>query len=365
MVNEKFLILVINPGSTSTKFALFENEQALFERTVRHPPEDFADCASITEQHDVRLRYIMDALRERDIRLENLSAVVGRGGMIAPLASGTYAVNELMLEDLHGEVAGLHASCLGAIIAADIAGKYNIPSFVVDPAVVDEMIPEARLSGLPQIPRESLFHALNTKAVGRLCAREMGMDYNDARFVICHMGGGITTSAHRYGRVIDATHGMYGEGAFTPERSGLVYGRGLIEMAFSGNYSKQELLALMQRNGGIKAYLGLNDMREVEQRVMRGEAEATLVLRAMIHQLSKDIGGMIAVLGGRCDAAILTGGIAFSAMIVSMIKEYVAPMAPLKVYPGELEMEALAQGGLRVLRGEEKAAVYAGYAGKS
>ena len=361
MCAEKYLILVLNPGSTSTKFAVFENEQALFEQTVRHPAEDFAACPSIVDQRSVRLRYILDALAERGVRLEDLDAVVGRGGLVAPLASGTYGINELMLQDLRGEYAGSHASCLGGLIAADLAAQYNIPAFVVDPAVVDEMIPEARLSGLPQIKRESVFHALNTKAVARLCASDLGLDYVDARFIVSHLGGGITTGAHLYGRVIDATHGMYGEGPFTPERSGAVYGRGLIEMAFSGRYTRQELLALMQRNGGLKAYLGSNDLREVENRVERGEAEATLVLRAMVYQIAKDIGSMYTVLNCRCDAVILTGGIAFSGLVVSMLKERVAGLAPIKVYPGELEMEALAWGGLRVLRGREKAAEYTGY----
>lgn len=361
MADKKFLILVINPGSTSTKYAVFENEKSLFEQTVRHPLEDFTNCSTVADQKDVRMRYIMDSLKEKGIKLEDISAVVGRGGLVAPLASGTYAVNEVMLKDLYGPGAARHASCLGGIIAHEMSVKYNIPAFVVDPVVVDEMIPEARLSGIPQVERVSVFHALNTKAVARLCAKDLDIEYNDARFVVCHMGGGITTGAHRYGRVIDVTNGIAGEGAFSPERSGGLYVQNIVEMSFSGEWQKADLLAFTNKNGGIKAYLGINDMREVEARVMKGDPEATLVLRAMVFQIAKDIGSMIAALDGRCDAVILTGGIAFSGMICGMIKQHVELMAPVKVYPGELEMEALAWGGLRVLRGEEKAANYTGY----
>jgi butyrate kinase len=357
---DKKLILVINPGSTSTKFAVFEDEKSIFEETVRHPLSDFADCEKMADQMTVRMRYITEALSRQGIKLEKLSAVVGRGGLVAPMASGTYVVTEAMLKDLHREKASIHASCLGGIIAYDLGKKYSIPAYIVDSVVVDEIVPEARISGIPQIERISAFHALNAKAVARLCAKDLGLDYNDARLVVCHMGGGISTSAHRYGRAIDVINGIAGEGGFSPERCGGVYGQNLVEMSFSGQYTKEELLAFMQKNGGIKAYLGVNDMRDVEKMVMRGDPKASLVLNAMAYQVAKDIGTMVVALEGRVDAIVLTGGIAYSNMFTGMIKNYVDRLAPVKVYPGELEMEALAWGGLRVLRGEEKPGAYVG-----
>jgi butyrate kinase len=358
MSSAKHLILVINPGSTSTKFAVFENESSVFDKTIRHPPEDFSNCPDIKSQKEVRLRYIYETLKEKGFALSEFDTVVGRGGITRPLSSGTYAVNETMLKDLMSGPASAHASCLGGIIAAEIAGRHNIPAFVVDPVVVDELMPEARLSGIPAIPRTSIFHALNAKAVARLCARDMGLRYEDARFVVAHLGGGITVGAHCYGQVIDVTNGIDGEGPFSPERCGSAPVVPVIELCFSGKLQKEELIAWFQKNGGIKAYLGLNDMREVESRASGGDEKALLVLKAMIYQISKDIGAMAVALQGRVDAIILTGGIAHSNQFTAGIKQYVDRLAPVRTYPGELEMEALAWGGLRVLRGEEKAREY-------
>jgi butyrate kinase len=359
---DKYLILAINPGSTSTKFAVFENETSIFEKTIRHPPEDFAKCVKIKDQKSVRLKYILDALKEKGIALESLKAVVGRGGIIAPMASGTYDVNEKMLQDLTEEngSASAHASCLGGIIAADMAKTYKISAFIVDPVVVDEFIPEARISGIPDIERISVFHALNTKAVARLVAKGMGMKYEEGRFVLVHMGGGVTVGAHRYGQVIDVTNGITGEGPITPERSGALPCEPLIQLCFSGKYTKEQLLGFVQKNGGIKAYLGTNDMRDVEKMSANGDAKATLILNAMAYQVAKDIGAMVAALEGRVDAIILTGGIAYSNLFNGLIKKFVDRLAPVRAYPGELEMEALAWGALRVLRGEEKASTYTG-----
>ncbi|MDR2892692.1 MAG: butyrate kinase [Deltaproteobacteria bacterium] len=355
---DKKLILVINPGSTSTKFAVFENEKSIFEKTIRHPQEDFADCPGVKDQKAVRLRYISEALAEKGISLDKLSAVVGRGGIIKPMTSGTYNVDEKMLKDLLSGGAAAHASCLGGIIASEISAKYNIPAFVVDPVVVDELEPEARISGHPDVPRVSVFHALNAKAVARLCAKDMGLRYEDARFIVAHMGGGVTVGAHRYGRVIDVTNGINGEGPFSPERSGAIPLVPVIEKCFEGKMKKEEIVGWFQKNGGVKAYLGLNDMRDVEAKANGGDEKAQLILKAMAYQISKEIGAMVAVLEGRCDAIILTGGIAYSNQFNAMIKQYVDRLAPVRAYPGELEMEALAWGGLRVLRGEEKARDY-------
>jgi butyrate kinase len=362
MAEHKHLILVINPGSTSTKFAVFENEKSLFEKTIRHPPEDFAGCARIKDQKGIRLKYISEALKEKKISLESINAVVGRGGIVAPLQSGTYAVNEKMLQDLTDEngAANAHASCLGGIIAAEMAKTYKIPAFVVDPVVVDELIPEARISGLPEVERIPTFHALNTKAVARLAAKDLGIEYNDARFVLVHMGGGVSVGAHRYGSVIDVNNAVAGEGPFSPARSGGLPCAARIEMCFYGRYTKDQLLGFLQKNGGIKAYLDTNDMRDVEKRSQEGDAGAVLIFNAMAYQIAKEVGAMVAVLEGRVDAIILTGGIAYSNTFAGMIKKYVDRLAPVRVYPGELEMEALAWGALRVLRGEEKPSEYKG-----
>ncbi|MDR2826307.1 MAG: butyrate kinase [Deltaproteobacteria bacterium] len=362
MADNKYLILAINPGSTSTKFAVFENDKSIFEKTVRHPPEDFAKCVQIKDQKNIRLKYIMDALKEKSLGLEAFQAVVARGGITAPVPSGTYDVNEKMLHDLTDEKGGAsaHASCLGGIIAADIAKNYKIPAFIVDPVVVDELIPEARISGIPEIERKPTFHALNTKAVARLIAKQMGMNYNEARLVVVHMGGGVTIGAHRYGKVIDVNNAVTGEGPFSPERSGALPAAPLIEMCFSGKYTKDQLLAFLQKSGGIKAYLNTNDMRDVEKLSGEGDAKATLLLNAMAYQIAKEVGAMVAALEGRVDAIILTGGIAYSNLINGLIKKYVDRFAPVRSYPGELEMEALAWGALRILRGEEKPSVYTG-----
>jgi butyrate kinase len=362
MAEHKYLILVVNPGSTSTKFAVFENEKSLFEKTIRHPPEDFANCAKIKDQKSIRLKYIYDALKENKISLESINAVVGRGGILAPMASGTYDVNEKMLQDLTEEdgAANAHASCLGGIIAAEMAKTYKIPAYIVDPVVVDELIPEARISGLPAVERSPIFHALNTKAIARLAAKDMGMKYTDARFVLVHLGGGVSVGAHRYGSIIDVNNAVTGEGPFSPERSGGLPCAPLIEMCFSGEYTKEQLLGFLQKNGGIKAYLNTNDMRDVERMSQSGDAKATLIFNAMAYQIAKEVGAMTAVLEGRVDAIILTGGIAYSNTFTGMIKKYVDRLAPVRVYPGELEMEALAWGALRVLRGEEKPSTYTG-----
>lgn len=358
MNNQNFLILVINPGSTSTKFGLYENETPLFEETVRHPESDFASCQSIFDQKDVRAAYMFNVLKERNINPASINAVVGRGGLVAPLDSGTYTVNDKMLRDLTRGIAGSHASCLGGILAHELSKEYGIPAFVVDPVVVDEMEPYAKLTGIPGIERRSVFHALNSKAVARQCAESIGSRYEDSRFVIAHMGGGITVSAHRYGRVIDVNDALSGEGAFTPERCGSVPLEPVIEMCFSGQYAKNDILAMCNKRGGVRAYLGTNDMREVETMIKHGDDYAALVMDSMAYQVAKEIGAMIVALEGRVDGIILTGGMAWSMRFTGAIKQRVDQMAKVYTYPGEHEMIALALGGLRILQGKELPAIY-------
>jgi butyrate kinase len=282
-----------------------------------------------------------------------VDAVVSRGGLVHPLESGTYEINGLMYNDLKGNVAQLHASSLGGMLAYEIGRREGIPSYVVDPVVVDEMDTRARLTGMPGIERKSAFHALNQKAVARRYAKDMGRVYENCRLIVAHMGGGISVGAHRYGRVIDVNEALYGEGPFSPERTGTLPLVGLIRMCFSGNYTEKEVIELVTTKGGMIAYLGTNDLKACEKMIMEGDEFAALVLETMAYQISKEIGGLIAVLEGRVDAILLTGGLAYSNRLTGEIKQRLDSIAPVLTYPGEMEMSALAEGAYRILSGQE------------
>lgn len=358
MTDQVFSILVINPGSTSTKLALYKNDEVAMEQVFRHPKSEFAGCANIMEQMPIRMKHINDALAEADINMEALDAVVGRGGLIQPIDSGTYLINERMIEDLIDSAAMIHASSLGGLMAADVGEKYNIPAYVVDPVVVDEMEPVAKLTGFPGVERKAIFHALNTKAVARQCAEDLGMHYDDGRFVVAHMGGGISVGAHRYGRVIDVNDGISGEGPFSPERCGAVPLEPIIEMCFSGRTTKEEMLSMVTNRGGMLSYLGTNDLMKVEKMIREGDEYAALVVDSMAYQVSKEIGAMVVALEGRLDAIILTGGLAYSVRFTGSIKQRIDQIARVITYPGENEMEALARGALRVLQGKQRVSIY-------
>ncbi|MFZ5975184.1 MAG: butyrate kinase [Bacillota bacterium] len=356
-MSSRHTILVINPGSTSTKVAVFEDETLLKETVARHTRHELDACKSVAGQMNLRLNIVERFLEKAGISLDALSAVVGRGGLVEPIDSGTYTVNEAMLRDLQA-TASEHAASLGGIIASVIGERAGIPAFVVDPVVVDEMDQYAKLTGLPGIERRSVFHALNQKAVARRCAKDMGVLYENSRFIVAHMGGGITVGAHRYGRVIDVNDALSGEGPFTPERSGSVPAAELIRLCYSGAFTEQEMLDKVSKSGGMQAYLGTNDLRKCERLIKEGDAYAALVLESMAYQVSKEIGAMVAVLEGRVDAIILTGGLTYSDRFTGCIKQRVSLIAPIMVYPGEDEMLSLALGALRVLRGERKAIEY-------
>lgn len=353
-----FRILTINPGSTSTKFAVYDNETPVLVQTLRHEKNVLTQLGPTLQQKEYRKQCIQRALDEAGADLADFDAVAGRGGILKPIESGTYLVNAAMLRDLQTATASLHASALGAIIADEFAAAHNIPAFVVDPIVVDEMDRLAKLTGMAGIERVSAFHALNQKAVARRVAQKLGKPYENCRFVVAHMGGGITVGAHRYGRVIDVNDAMAGEGAFTPERSGSVPAVPLIRMCFSGEYTETELVDKVIKNGGVQGYLGTNDMRSVEKMIAGADEFAALVLDSMAYQVSKEIGAMCAVLEGRVDAIILTGGLAHSSRFTGSIKQRVDRMAEVYVYPGEDEMFALMSGVMRVLTGKEKISVY-------
>ena len=351
-------VLVINPGSTSTKVAVFEGEKPLFTEVLRHDAEELKKFKKIVDQYEFRRDIVLNLLKEKEIPLSSLSAVVGRGGLIKSVPGGTYLVNEKMLHDLRIGLQGEHASNLGGILAYEIANPLGIPAFIVDPVVVDEMDDLARISGLPEIERKSIFHALNQKSVARKAASDLGKRYEDVNFIVVHLGGGISIGAHRRGRVVDVNNALNGDGPFAPERAGGLPTQALVDMCFSGKFTLEEMLKKLAGKGGLVSHLGTNDARKVEKMIEEGDEHAKLIYEAMAYQIAKTIGEMATVLKGDVDAIILTGGLAYSKMLTEWVKERVSFIAPVKIYPGENEMEALALGALRVLRGEEKAKIY-------
>jgi len=350
--------LVINPGSTSTKIGVFEDETLLFEETLRHSTEQIASYDSIVAQKDFRREIILNLLKEKDFDIKSLDVVVGRGGMLKPISGGTYTVTDALIADLEVGVQGQHASNLGGILAREIGDSIGVPSYIVDPVVVDELMPEARYSGVPELPRVSIFHALNQKAVAKRYAKEAGKSYDSMNLVVVHMGGGVSVGAHKKGRVIDVFNALDGDGAFSPERAGGVPCGALIKMCYSGKYTMAEAYKKVLGNGGFNAYLGTNDMRDVDKMADGGDEKAKVVRDAFILQVAKDIGSMACVLEGKIDQIIITGGIAYDKYVVEALKEKTGWIAPITVYPGEDELLALVQGALRVINGEEKALEY-------
>lgn len=357
-MSRDYKILVINPGSTSTKVALFSNEQLLFEKKIGHSSQELSNFNKIIDQYRFRQDIILSFLKEKGINLSTLHAVVGRGGLLRPIASGTYRINEKMLEDLRSGAMGEHASNLGGLLAYGIAGNLSIPSYIVDPVVTDEMKPVARISGMPEIPRISIFHALNQKAIARKAALDLGKKYEKLNFIVAHLGGGISVGVHYKGKVIDVNNALNGEGPFTPERSGGVPVGRLIELCFSGKFSKDEMMKKVKSKGGLVAYLNTNDVREVLKMINQGDKKAKLIFEAMAYQVAKEIGAGATVLKGQIDAIILTGGIAYNNDFVNMVRDRVSFLSLVMVYPGEEEMLSLCEGALRVLKGEEVEKLY-------
>lgn len=348
-----YKILSINPGSTSTKIAVYEDEFLTSLYTIRHSADELKEFGSIMDQYEFRKSIILKKLKDDEVDLSDFDAVVGRGGLMRPLESGVYEVNDAMLNDLRNCISGEHASNLGAILAREIAsGITDCRAFIADPVVVDELRNVARISGLPQFPRRSTFHALNHKAIGRKYAMAIGSAYEKLNLVIAHLGGGVSVAAHKAGKVIDTNQALDGFGPFSPERSGTMDAGALIRSCFDGTYTQDEIQKMLVGRGGLVAHLGTNDVKEITERIADGDEHAKIVLEAMAYNVAKEIGAMLAVLEGKADAVILTGGIAHSIFVVNYIKRMVSPLAHLVVYPGEDEMEALAFAGLRVLRGE-------------
>ena len=345
-------ILVINPGSTSTKMAVFEDETSVLVRNIVHTPEELAQFDDVIEQQDFRRQLVLDELQQAGIPME-FDAVIGRGGLVKPLEGGVYEINDLMIQDTHSGIAlHNHACNLGCLIAHEIAASIpHCRSFIADPGIVDELNDYARISGSPLMNRICIWHALNQRAIARRYASEIGKEYEDLNLIICHMGGGISVAAHEKGRAVDANNALDGEGPFSPERAGSLPASDLIRLCFSGKYTEKQLLKRIAGKAGLNAHLGTNDVREVIRRIEDyGDEHARLILDAMIYHVAKNIAAESAVLSGSIDAILLTGGLARSKRI--------GFLAPVRCFPGEDEMEALALNALAVLQGKRQAKTY-------
>jgi butyrate kinase len=358
LTEKDYRVLIINPASTSTKIGVFDNEVSLFEKTIQHDAEQLNKFTNMADQYQLRKNAILETLDMDGINVSKINAVCARGGLLRPIKGGTYIVNEAMLQDLRSGYAGQHASNLGGIIAFEISSGLNIPAYIVDPVVVDELEPIARISGFPLIERKSIFHALNQKAVARRVAKELGKTYEEVNLIITHMGGGTTVGVHKNGRVIDVNNGLHGDGPFSPERPGTVPAGDLIDLCYSGKYSRDEIMKLFVDQGGLMGYLGTKDALKVEEMVKNGDEKAKLIYDAMAYQVAKEIGSASAVLAGRVDAIVLTGTLAYGSKLVRSIIDQINWIADVIVYPGEDELLALAEGALRVLRNEEKVKEY-------
>ena len=351
-----FRILVINPGSTSTKIAVYANEHAEWVRSLQHSDQEMEPfrCRPILDQLDFRRDCIEAQLKAAGYALDAFDAVAGRGGLMRPMPGGAFRVNAAMLADLRAAAQGEHASNMGAFLAQSLAAHGGAHAFVVDPVSVDEFSDKARISGTALAERRSLSHALNTKAVAKRYAREHGRPYADLRLVIAHLGSGISVSAHESGRMVDVNLAGQ-EGPMSTERAGGLQWHSVVQLCFSGRFTQETIYNALFREGGIYSYLGTRDLREVERRIASGDAKAALIFDAMVYQVAKEIGGMAAALNGRVDAILLTGGLAHSERLIAQLQPAIAWIAPVVVYPGEDELQALAEGALRVLRGEETA----------
>jgi len=352
-------ILAINPGSTSTKIAVFEDKTPVFIQTIRHSKEELENFPRITDQMAFRKNLVLSQLQEDEINLDTIRIVMGRGGLLKPVESGVYAVNDKMIKDLASCVYGEHASNLGGLIAYDIARSLPYAkAYIANPVVVDELNDLARLSGHPKLPRRSIFHALNQKAVARQHARQIMKHYEDLNLIVVHLGGGITVGAHKKGRVVDVNQGLDGDGPYSPERSGTLPVGDLARLCFSGKYSLGDVMKMIKGRGGLVAYLNTNNAMEVDKRVAGGDEYAKLVYDGMAYQVAKEIGAMAAVLNFQIDGILITGGIAHDKYFTNEIISYCHRLAPVHVYPGEDEMKALAMNGLRVLNNEAEIKEY-------
>ena len=365
-------VLVINTGSITTKFAYYKDGNIVLEKKLEHTVEDLSHFADVMDQDMMRTNAILDALKDCGIKMEDIDIVMCRGGLFTPCITGVYNVNADMRLVLSESREGNHACNLSALIGDNIANEINAlrdkeglkprfgkcVAYVADPPMADEMLPECHVGGLPEFPRRTLFHALNTRSIMRRYLKETGRKPEETTAIICHMGGGVTISLHRGGKVIDTSHGLGGDGPITPERAGCCPPYPLIDMCFSGKYSKQEIKKKLIGNGGAVAYFGTNDMRVIEQKAKEGDPQYQLFLKAFVLNIAKYIVSQGAVVDGKVDVILLTGGVAYSKYITDANTEKVKWLAPVKVYPGEKELESLAENGYIILAGDTKIHTY-------
>lgn len=355
-----FKVLAMNFGSTSTKVAVYEGDNCLSLKIFQHDPKDMEGFLTMEQDAAFRKPLIMEYLEQEGIVLQELDAIVGRGGLIRPVKGGTYAVNEAMLKDLRSCAYGKHVCNLGGILAAEMAEGLGIPAFVVDPPVIDEMYRIAKYSGHPDIPRRPMFHALNQRAIAKRFASEIDIPYDSLRLIVCHIGGGITVGAHLNGSIVDVNNGLEGEGSYTAERPGTLPVLDVLRIAFSGKYGTtfEELRRHFSFDCGLKGYTGTNNGKEISARIRSGDVKAERAYRGMAYQISKEIGAMAAVLQGKVDAILITGGFAHDKLLMHWIEENIHFIAPVYIYPGEDEMLSLSQGAIRVLNEEEEVQIY-------
>lgn len=356
---DNFYILTVNPGSTSTKTGIFRNEEPVFIKKIVHDAGVLNGFSSIMEQYVYRKNSIIEELNAINFSLSDIDIIMARGGLLKPVRSGVYEINDRMIEDLSSNTMGEHASNLGGLIAAELAGQTSTgKAYIADPVVVDEMQDIAKVAGHPAFKRVPIFHALNQKAIARKHAASINRDYEEINLIIAHIGGGVSVGAHCRGQIIDVNNALYGDGPFSPERSGSIPAKQLVDICFSGKYSKAEIEKMLVGGGGFMAYFGTNSYSEIKNRAENGDKQCKLILDAMAYQVSKYIGSMAAALKGEVDAILITGGIANDPYICSYISKMVEFIAPVTVYPGEDELSALAHNGLMLLRGTIQAKQY-------
>lgn len=351
-------ILIINLGSTSTKVAVSKSGEMLFTESVNHPAEELKQHKTIIDQYELRKNTILGVLSKKGVLLDEVDAVASRGGNMKPIPGGIYEICPAMIDDMKSGKFGQHPNMCGGIVAYDLGQELHIPALTVDPPTVDEMCISARYSGIPQIKRQSSFHALNQKATARKIASRLGKDYEEVNLIVAHLGGGISVGAHRKGKVVDVNNALDGDGPFSPERAGTLPAGDLVKLCFSGDYSREQVLRLVQGGGGLVSYLGTTSGLEIEKRITEGDAVAAEVFEAMSYQVAKEIGACAAVLEGRVDAIALTGSLAYSQRLTDSLKQKVSFIAQVLLDPGENEMEALAAGAMRYFNGEEKLSIY-------
>jgi len=356
MANEK--ILIINPGSTSTKVGLYQSGEMLVNSSVSHSAEELKAFKTIWEQYDFRKEAVHGVLADNKVAITDIDAIACRGGNVRPIPGGIYAICPRMIKDMKSGIYGKHPTNVGGLVAFDLGKEFDIPVFTLDPPMTDEMCTSARYSGIPQIERQSSFHALNQKATARKISTELGENYDQINMIVVHVGGGISVGAHRKGRIIDVNNALDGDGPFSPERAGSLPAGDLVKLCFSGQYSQEQITRLLTGGGGLMAYLGTTDGIEIEKRIAAGDQQAAAVFEAMAYGVAKEVGACAAVLEGAVDAIALTGSLVYSKTLMASLRKKIVFLAPIYLNPGENEMQALAEGVMRYLNQEESLATY-------